>query len=399
MTSGAVEEGFVAVRAGARRSEAELHGLSAKMRDAAPLWRSPWGDVYLSSFDLVDQALTSRAMSHALRPGAPNGGEREADGSPIADWLMFMDGREHMSMRRAFQGPFAAGDGSLVHRVTAIVDEQMSTVELDCPIDAVAQFTRAIPERVIGGMLGLPQADLPLLRTWSADIRTALDTGMEAIAAGKTDAATDLSDYFADVLSRQAPGDAIVGDFNVGDLIDAVGIRTAASNLAFIAFAGYETTVHLLGSMLFHLSNRPDVWDMVRETPELAPVVVSEALRLESPVQKVCRWALGDIELTGGHRLHKGEYVVLLLGAANRDPARFETPDHINLSQAQNIHVGFGKGLHACLGRGLAMIEGTAVLRWLIERVRTIPATGHDLEWIANSSFRGLQRLPITLCR
>jgi cytochrome P450 len=338
-------------------------------------------------------------MSHALQPGAPNGGGRETDGSPIADWLMFMDGREHMSMRRAFQGPFAAGDGSLVHRVAAIVDEQMSTVELDRPIDAVAQFTRAIPERVIGGMLGLPQADLPLLRTWSGDIRTALDTGMESIAAGKADAAADLTGYFADVLSRKGPGDVIVGDFNVGDLIDAVGVRTAASNLAFIAFAGYETTVHLLGSMLFHLSNRPDVWDMVRETPELAPVVVSEALRLESPVQKVCRWALGDIELTGGHRLHKGEYVVLLLGAANRDPARFETPDHINLSQAQNIHVGFGKGLHACLGRGLAMIEGTAVLRWLIGRVRTIPATGHGPEWIPNSSFRGLQRLPITLCR
>jgi hypothetical protein len=369
------------------------------MRHAAPLWRSPWGDVYLSSFELVDQALTSRAMSHALQPGAPNGGGRETDGSPIADWLMFMDGREHMSMRRAFQGPFAAGDGSLVHRVAAIVDEQMSTVELDCPIDAVAQFTRAIPERVIGGMLGLPQADLPLLRTWSGDIRTALDTGMESIAAGKADAAADLTGYFADVLSRKAAGDAIVGDFNVGDLIDAVGVRTAASNLAFIAFAGYETTVHLLGSMLFHLSNRPDVWDALRETPELAPVVVSEALRLESPVQKVCRWALGDIELTGGHRLHKGEYVVLLLGAANRDPARFETPDQINLSQAQNIHVGFGKGLHACLGRGLAMIEGTAVLRWLTGRIRTIPATGHDLEWIPNSSFRGLQRLPITLCR
>ena len=394
-----MDDAFAAVRAGAKRSEADVHALYAKMRDAAPLWRSPWGDVYLSSFDLVDQALTSRAMSHALRPGASNGDGSETAGSPIADWLMFMDGRAHTFMRRAFQGPFAAGDGSLVHRVAAIVNEQMSTVELDSPIDAVTQFTRAIPEKVIGGMLGLPQADLPLLRSWSAGIRTALDTGMEAIAAGKADAAADLTDYFADVLSRKPAGDVIVGDFNVGDLIDAVGVRTAASNLAFIAFAGYETTVHLLGSMLIHLSNRPDIWDAVRKTPELAPVVVSEVLRLESPVQKVCRWALDEIEFSGGRKLHKGEYVVLLLGAANRDPARFETPDQINLSQAQNIHVGFGKGLHACLGRGLAMIEGAAVLRWLVGRVRTIPATGHDHEWIANSSFRGLERLPITLCR
>lgn len=399
MTSSAMDDAFVAVRAGARRSEAELYGLYARMRDAAPLWRSPWGDVYLSSFDLVDQALASRAMSHALRPPAPNVSAQEMDGSPIADWLMFMDGREHLLMRRAFQGPFAAGDGSLVHRVAAIVDHQMSTVALDSPIDAVAQFTRAIPERVIGGMLGLPQADLPLLRKWSADIRTALDTGMESIAAGRDDAAVDLTDYFTDVLSKKPAGDVIVGDFDVGDFAEAVGVRTAASNLAFIAFAGYETTVHLLGSMLFHLSMRPDIWKALRQTPELAPIVVAEALRLESPVQKVCRWALNDIEFSGGQKLRAGEYVVLLLGAANRDPARFATPDTINLSQAQNIHLGFGKGLHACLGRGLAMIEGVAVLKWLIEHVGTIPPAADGQEWIANSSFRGLQRLPITLCR
>ena len=124
MTMRTADDAFLAVRAGAKRSEPDLHRLYAAMRSVAPLWRSPWGDVYLSSYDLVDQALASRAMSHALQPGAPNRDGREAGGSPIADWLMFMDGREHMLMRRAFQGPFAAGDGSLVHRVTAIVDEQ-----------------------------------------------------------------------------------------------------------------------------------------------------------------------------------------------------------------------------------------------------------------------------------
>lgn len=399
MTSSALDETFLAVRAGTRRSEADIYRLYAEMRRAAPLWRSPWGDVYLSSYDLVDQGLASRAMSHALWPGLPNRDRRDTEASPIADWLMFMDGADHTLMRRAFLGPFAAGDGSLVSRVGAIVGEQMSAVDLDCPIDAVAQFTRAIPEKVIGGMMGVPSADLSLLRAWSQDIRTALDTGMESIAAGNADAATDLTDYFADALGRRQPGSAIVGDFNVSELIDAVGVRATAANLAFIAFAGYETTVHLLGSMLLHLSMRPDVWDAVCKTPELAPVVVSEALRLESPVQKACRWALTDIEFSAGHRLHKGEYAVLLLGAANRDPARFPKPDHINLSQAQNVHLGFGKGLHSCLGRGLAMIEGTAVLRWLVEHVGTISATGCDLDWIPNSSFRGLQRLPITLQR
>ena len=390
---------FLAVRAGTRRSEADLPRLYAEMRAAAPLWRSPWGDVYLSSFELVDQALASRAMSHALQLGSPHAGARDAAGSPIADWLMFKDGREHALMRRGFQGPFAAADGSLARRVTAIVASHMSTVELDRPIDAVMQFTRAIPERVIGSMLGLPSADLPLLRAWSADIRTALDTGMDSIAAGDAGAATDFTDYFADVLARMPPGNAIVGDFNVAELIDAVGVRSAAANLAFIAFAGYETTVHLLGSMLFHLSKTPDVWEAVRTTPDLTPAVVAEVLRLESPVQKVCRWALSDIELSGGNRLRAGEYAVLLLGAANRDPARFPDPDRIDLSRPQNVHLGFGKGLHSCLGRGLAIMEGAAIVRWLGEHVRTIVLNTDDCEWIPNSSFRGLQRLPVTLQR
>jgi cytochrome P450 len=392
MRSGIAEEAFLAVRAGSPRREADIYRLYADMRRLAPLWRSPWGDVYLSSYDFVDKVLTSRAVSHAIQPGLPRGGK-----SPIAEWLMFADGADHMLLRRAFQGPFAAGDGALQRRVSAIVAEQMAAVELDHPIDAVACFTRAIPERVIGGMLGLPPEDLPLLRAWSQDIRTALDIGMDSIAAGTASAATDLTDYFLRVLERRSG--AVVGDFSVGDLVNAAGVRATAANLAFLAFAGYETTVHLLGSMVLLLSKQPDIWAALKGTSGLIPAVVSEALRLESPVQKVCRWALVDIDLSGEHRLRAGEYVVLLLGAANRDPERFANPDRIDLAHPQNVHVGFGKALHTCLGRGLAMIEGAEVLRWLIEHVGTIGPTVSDPEWIENSSFRGLQRLPITLHR
>jgi cytochrome P450 len=389
-----VGEQFLAIRAGTRRNETDIYRLYDEMRRAAPLWRSPWGDVYLSSFDLVDQVLLSRAVSHAIQPGLTHGGEKKA-ASPIAQWLMFCDGTDHLLLRRAFQAPFAGSDGMLARRVTSIVDEQMNAVALDSPIDAVTAFTRAIPEKVIGGMLGLPLADLPLLRAWSQDIRTALDVGMETIAAGDERAAIDLTDYFVEVLKHRA----VVGDFAVGELVNAVGVRAVAANLAFIAFAGYETTVHLLGSMLLHLSERPDIWERLKRSPDLAPVVVAEILRLESPVQKACRWALADIDLPGGHKLLAGDYVVLLLGAANRDPARFAGPDRIDLSRAQNIHVGFGKGLHACLGRALAMIEGATVLRWLLENVSSIDAGAASPEWIENSSFRGLKRLPVTLRR
>ncbi len=397
MSSSDLGQRFLAVRAGTTRCEADIYRLYAEMRRASPLWRSPWDDVYLSSYNLVTEALVNRDMSHALWPGSPIPHGQDFEESPIADWLLFMDGTNHTLLRRAFQGPFVESDGSLSGRVAMIVEEQLNGVTLDSPIDAVTQFTRIIPERVIGGLLGVPHTDLSLFRSWSEEIRTTLDIGMESVAAGNADAASDLTDYFYDMVTRKAGGSTIVGEFDLTELSDEIGIRAAAANLAFIAFAGYETTVHLLGSMLLLLSKTPTVWHAVREKPELAPLVVAEALRLESPVQKVCRWALADIEFSGGHKLNKGEYVVCLLGAANRDPSRFSDPDRISLAQAQNAHIAFGKGLHSCLGRALAVIEGTAVLQWLVKNVQEISLDSSEIEWIPNSSFRGLQRLPITL--
>jgi cytochrome P450 len=149
--------------------------------------------------------------------------------------------------------------------------------------------------------------------------------------------------------------------------------------------------------MLLHLALAPALLVSLRSTPALAPAVVSETLRLESPVQKICRWAVNDLELSREHRLHRGENAVLLVGAANRDPTRFENPDRMDLSRVQVPHLAFGKGVHACIGRGLAMMEGEAVLRWLIDNVDAIGLEEGAAEWIENSSFRGLKRLPITL--
>ena len=399
MTTIELDDRFLSVRAGTKRREADIYLLYADMRRDAPLWRSPWGDVYLSSYDLVSRALTSSAMSHALRSASPNREGDETKVSPFTDWMLFMDGANHEALRRAVQGPLVATDGTLARRVAAIVNEVLETVDLNRPIDAVAQFTRVIPERVIGTILGVPVEELPQIRSWSKSIRTILDVGMEPDGDYKSSAATELANYFLDALRRRKPNETRLGDIKIAELADAVGERTAASNLAFLAFAGHETTVHSLGSLLLHLTKTPGIWEAVRDTPELAPAVVSEVLRLESPVQKICRWAREDVDFGGGHGLCKNEFAVLLLGAANRDPLQFSEPDRIDPSRAQNAQLAFGKGLHTCLGRGLALIEGIAVLRWLVENVVGIVRTGDEPRWIENSSFRGLERLPITLRR
>lgn len=383
----------VAVRAGAKRSEADIYRLYAALRSSDPFWRSPWGEVYLSSWELVEQAFSSRALSHSL-PLKNGGGETVPNNSTIADWMLFKDGADHAMLRRAFQGPFAAGN-SLSSLVTAIVAQEMKGVPLNRPIDAVTGFTRSIPEKVICELMGVSLADIPKFRLWSEEIRTVLDIGMDDLAR-QSAAAENFTDYFVEKFTRESPSRATAGAFDVSELVAAVGMRAAAANVAFLAFSGHETTVHLLSNMLFLLANEPSVWERVRSTPALAAVFVAEALRLESPVQKICGRATKNIDFAGGHRLHEGETAVLLLGAANRDPKYFPNPDRIDLSRRQ-AHLAFGKGLHSCLGRGLAALEGEAVLLWLTAHVKSIALEAGGFEWIRNSSFRGLQRVSISL--
>lgn len=379
----AADERFAEVRAGARRCENDLYGLYDTMRSEAPFWRAPWGDVYLSSWQLADEALSNRRLSHAL-PLPPD------PSSPVFAWMLFQEGTEHALLRRAFQAPFAGGSSTLARSVEAIVEDALDRVPRDEPVDVVGAFTRTIPERVIGVLMGVPDEDLPLLREWSAEIRTALDTDMAVIASQR--AIAELTDYFKHQLQGRSNG-----MFDVSGLVDAAGPRTAAANLAFIAFAGHETTVHLIASMLFHLALAPDVWRALRGTPAMAPAVVSEALRLESPVQKISRWALDDVVFAGGNRVHEGEEVVVLVGAANRDPARYTHPHRMDPSRPATTHLAFGKGVHTCLGRALALMEGEAVLRHLAGSVKEISLEDGGWEWMANSSFRGLSRLTVTL--
>jgi hypothetical protein len=390
-----VDERFAEVRAGSRRREGDIYALYAEMRTAAPFWRSPWGDVYLSSWRLVDEALTNRRLSHTLHAGARNLSEPSSARSSVFDWMIFQEGSEHALLRRAFQGPFTSGDSQLARHVEAIVADQLGSVARNRPVDVVSAFTRVIPERVIGALVGVPDSDM--LRAWSNDIRTALDVGMGEIAAGTVRAVGEFTDHFEARLSKQDSGRAVCGMFDVTDLVAAVGTRATAANLAFIAFAGHETTVHLVASMLLHLAQAPEVWRALRDAPLLTSAVVSEVLRLESPVQKICRWALDDLELCDGNRLRKGEEVVLLVGAANRDPDRFTDPDRIVLSRGQVPHLAFGKGIHACLGRSLAMMEGDAILRNLAGSVKSLGLDEGGWEWIENSSFRGLRQLTMTL--
>lgn len=368
----------------------DLYAAFAELRAADPAWTAPWGDTYVSSFALVEEVLADRRLRSA--PRAILEAARE-ERSALSDWLLHLEGELHASARQAMRQSLSVLlAGPLQRIVEAEVARALAPIRAG-EIDVVAAFARDVPERIVCAMVGVPEADAPRLRAWSLGSRALLDSDFDSAFDASGNAIDAMSDYFVERLVRaDSPAGSIQTLPGMREYVESEGPVIAGRNLAFFAFAGHETTVHLIGSMLHLLAGSPVLWEAVRDTPRLVPRLVDETLRLESPVQKLARWPQTDTVL-GGVRIARDAPVVLLLGAANRDPAHFADPDRCDLSRATGGHLGFGRGAHFCLGSALARLEAETVLRHLAERFRRIEAVPGGSRWLGNSSFRGLAEL------
>ena len=159
--------------------------------------------------------------------------------------------------------------------------------------------------------------------------------------------------------------------------------------------AGLDTTVNSLGAALYCLARFPEQWDRVRADPALAKAAFEEAIRFESPVQTVFRPATQDTVLAGV-AMPEGAKLLMMLGAANRDPRKWDDADRYDIDRRTLGHVGFGLGIHACVGQLLARMEGELVLQALARRVRRLELDGEP-ERFHNNTLRGLARLPLRL--
>jgi cytochrome P450 len=162
--------------------------------------------------------------------------------------------------------------------------------------------------------------------------------------------------------------------------------------------AGIDTTVHAIGNALLLFAEDPDQWEVLRQDPaRFARGAFEEAVRLESPVQIFFRTTTHPV-LVGDVELGEGEKVILFLAAANRDPRRWTEPDRFDIRRAASGNVGFGAGIHVCVGRALARLEGEVILRTLAERVARIELTGEPRRQL-NNTLRGLSSLPLRVSR
>ena len=167
------------------------------------------------------------------------------------------------------------------------------------------------------------------------------------------------------------------------------------ANAVLLLNAGHETTTNLIGNGAWALLRHRDQMLRLREDPSLAPTAIEELLRFDGPVQFTSRLLKEDMTV-GGKSLKAGQLALLLLGAANRDPAQFADPDRLDVSRADNKHVAFGLGPHFCLGAPLARLEGRIVLQTLLRRLPGLRLAGAEPEYRDNFNLRGLKALSVT---
>ncbi|MCM3887245.1 cytochrome P450 [Frankia sp. R82] len=351
---------------------------------------------------LADPAF-GHGYKERISPFRPDG-----DSDDGLESLLRTDPPDHTRLRRLVSRAFTPATlARLAPDITAYAGDLLDAALDAGDIDAVATLARPIPVRMICRLLGVPVTDEGIFSDWATIMIRGIDPDFlltpDEIAARRT-AARELDDYFRDLIVRlrARPGDDLVSRLVAVHLEDdALTGSEVLALCAVLLIAGLETTVNLISDGLRTLALQPDQWELLRADPGLVPGAVEEMLRRDPPVQFIPRTVLTDTEL-GGRVFRRGEGMLVLTGAANRDPEIFEQPDRFLVTRYAGSaptarHHTFGLGIHYCLGAPLARMEAEIIFRLLVRRTRDLTLTADEPVYLPQSIIRGLASLPVRL--
>ena len=315
--------------------------------------------------------------------------------------ILFTDPPDHTRLRRLVNKAFTprAVEGMRAH-IQQIVDGLLDAVEPSGRMDVIRDLAYPLPTVVIAEMLGVPPEDRDRFKKWSDDFAVFLGTltpaQEQSVQALKS--VFEAQRYFHGVVTqlRQNPKENLLSALaraeEQGDMLTE---EELLANSILLLAAGHETTTNLIGNGLLALLQHPDQLELLRDDPSLVESAVEELLRYNSPVQLTSRLVKEDLEI-GGKQVWHNQWITLLLGAANRDPAQFPDPDRLDITRRDNRHVSFGQGPHFCLGAGLARLEGQIAISTVLRRLPKLRLATDRLRWHETPAFRGLTALPVT---
>ncbi|ANW19488.1 cytochrome P450 [Streptomyces clavuligerus] len=314
--------------------------------------------------------------------------------------ILDLEAPDHTRIRRLVTKAFTPRTVSALEpTVRRLAAELVDGVKRAGGGDLLADVAEPLPVAVIAEMLGIPESDRALLRPWSADICGMYELNpSEETARRAVTASLEFSAYLRELIAerRTRPGDdlitALIAAHDEGDRLSE---QEMISTCVLLLNAGHEATVNTTANGWWTLFRHPDQLAALRADHTLLPTAIEELMRYDTPLQMFERWVLDDIEIDGTV-IPRGSELALLFGAANRDPARFPSPDTLDLTRADNPHVTFGAGIHFCLGAPLARIELAASFGELLRETPTLRLAAEP-QWKPGYVIRGVHALPVEL--
>ncbi|HWB60292.1 MAG TPA: cytochrome P450 [Chthoniobacteraceae bacterium] len=319
--------------------------------------------------------------------------------------MLFLDAPDHTRLRGLASVAFTPRRVEVLRgHIQRIADDLLDKAQARGGMDVIADFAAPLPAIVTAGMLGVPAEDHANLKKWSADFAEMLGNfqhNPDRIPR-VLESTNNLTSYFKTAIAqtRENPREGLIHSFMTAEVDgDRLTEEEIIANCIVTMVGGQETTTNLIGNGLLTLLRNPAKLAQMRDEPKLLQSAVEELLRYESPSQHTGRIAREDVEM-GGSVIRKGQAVMAVMAAANRDPERFPNPDELLLDRADNKHLAFGWAAHFCFGAPLARIEGQIAFETILRRLPGLAlATREPLVWRSNSGLRGLTALPITFGR
>jgi cytochrome P450 len=382
-----------------------------EFRDAGKIHELDWGGRNLWTvfcYDdclaaLKDQRISARRMAAFLASLPENERAQFSQLQHVMGlWLAFMDAPEHSRLRKLMNKGFSPAAVELLRpQVKAIMERMLNLMGNTSEVDLMPAIAHPLPVSVIAELLGLPDTMQTQLTEWSDAIAAFIGNPMRTIeqTAGAQEAIINLTSYFRQIVPerRLHKRDDLISLLLE---IEADGETLTEDELyaqcIMLLFAGHETTRNLIGNGVYSLLCHPRELARLQDDPDLIRSSVEEMLRFDSPVQFLYRVAKEEVEICGV-RIQPGNSVVIILGAANRDPHRFRDPDTFDLGRLNNPHLAFGGGPHFCIGNQLARLEGQVAILRIIARFPNIRLADRLPTRARNFSLRGFQSLPVLL--
>ncbi|MFD5106154.1 cytochrome P450 family protein [Streptomyces cinereoruber] len=352
---------------------------------------------------LADQRLSKNPAHHDESPHAKGKtgipGERKAE---LMTHLLNIDPPDHTRLRRLVSKAFTPRRvAEFAPRVQELTDRLIDAFVEKGSADLIHEFAFPLPIYAICDLLGVPEEDQDDFRDW-AGMMIRHGGGPRG---GVARSVKKMRGYLAELIhrKREEPGDDLIsGLIKASDHGEHLTENEAAAMAFILLFAGFETTVNLIGNGLYALLRDPGQRGLLQDSlaageTGLLETGIEELLRYDGPVE-MATWRYATRALTiGGQEIPAGDPVLVVLAAADRDPERFDGPDVLDLARRDNQHLGYGHGIHYCLGAPLARLEGQAALATLLTRLPDLrlAADPAELRWRGGLIMRGLRTLPV----